>query len=125
MKIGIKGKIERYIENKDTAKVHGSGNLDVFATPAMVALIEETCWKSISDQLEANESTVGSHIDVKHLSASPVGMKVTCESELVELDRKRLVFKAKVYDERGPIGEADHERFIIDIEKFMARAERK
>lgn len=125
MKIGIKGKIERYIENKDTAKVHGSGNLDVFATPAMVALIEETCWKSISNQLEANESTVGSHIDVKHLSASPVGMKVTCESELVELDRKRLVFKAKVYDERGPIGEADHERFIIDIEKFMARAERK
>lgn len=125
MKIGVKGKIERYVENKDTAKVHGSGNLYVFATPAMVALIEETCWKSISDQLEANESTVGSHIDVKHLSASPVGMKVTCESELVELDRKRLVFKAKVYDERGPIGEADHERFIIDIEKFMARAERK
>lgn len=125
MKIGVKGKIERYVENKDTAKVHGSGNLDVFATPAMVALIEETCWKSISNQLEANESTVGSHIDVKHLSASPVGMKVTCESELVELDRKRLVFKAKVYDERGPIGEADHERFIIDIEKFMARAERK
>lgn len=125
MKIGIKGQIEKVVENKDTAKVHGSGNLEVFATPAMIGLIEETCWKSVNDYLEDGQSTVGTHIDAKHLSASPLGSHIRCESELVEIDRKKLVFKAQVYDDKGMVGQAHHERFIVDSKKFMERAERK
>lgn len=121
MEIGIKGKIEIIVNMDKTAKKVGSGNLEVFATPAMIALIEETSWKSVNEFLDKGQATVGTKLDISHLSATPIGMKVRCETELIEVDNKKLVFKAKVYDEKGLIGEGSHERFIINEEKFMSK----
>ena len=108
-----------------TAKAMGSGELPVFATPAMIALIEETCWRSVADDLDAGQGTVGTALDVKHVSATPVGLKVWCESKLTQMDGRKLVFSVKVYDEAGPIGEGTHERFIIDNDRFMKKAGQK
>ena len=103
----------------------GSGSLAVFATPAMIALMEKTARLSVAPFLEDGQSTVGTLVNVKHLSASPVGMKITCRTELKEIDRRRLVFHVECSDEAGIIGEGEHERFIIDEAKFMAKTEAK
>lgn len=121
----ITGKQTITVTEDKTAAVLGSGGLFVFATPAMIALMENTASKSVADALEEGQGTVGTLIEVKHTAATPVGMEVTCETKLVEVDRKRLVFEVKAYDAAGVIGEGVHERFIIDNEKFMAKAEAK
>ena len=125
MEVGITGKQTVTVTEDKTAKVMGSGMLPVYATPSMSALMENTAAVSVADELEDGQGTVGTLINVKHLSATPVGMEVTCETKLVEIDRKRLVFEVKAYDAAGVIGEGTHERFIIDNEKFMAKAEGK
>ena len=125
METGIAGRQTITVTEDKTAAVMGSGELAVFATPAMIALMENTASKSVADALEPGQGTVGTLIDVKHVAATPVGMEVTCETKLVEVDRKRLIFEVKAYDAAGVIGEGVHERFIIDNEKFMAKAEAK
>ena len=125
METGITGRQTITVTEDKTAAVMGSGELAVFATPAMIALMENTASKSVADALEPGQGTVGTLIDVKHVAATPVGMEVTCETKLVEVDRKRLIFEIKAYDAAGGIGEGVHERFIIDNEKFMAKAEAK
>lgn len=125
MEAGITEKQTIVVTEDKTAAVLGSGGLFVFATPAMIALMENTASKSVADALEEGQGTVGTLIEVKHTAATPVGMEVTCETKLVEVDRKRLVFEVKAYDAAGVIGEGVHERFIIDNEKFMAKAEAK
>ena len=125
METGITGRQTITVTEDKTAAVMGSGELAVFATPAMIALLENTASKSVADALEPGQGTVGTLIDVKHVAATPVGMEVTCETKLVEVDRKRLIFEVKAYDAAGVIGEGIHERFIIDNEKFMAKAEAK
>lgn len=125
MDIGIKGKISISVTDENTAAALGSGTLRVFSTPAMIALMEKTAWESVSPYLSEGESTVGISLDVKHLAATPVGDTVTCESELIEIDRRRLVFSLKVTDSVDVIGEGRHERFIVLNEKFMAKAESK
>ena len=125
LKPGIIGTGEVIVTQENTAAAMGSGALPVFATPAMVALMEKTAMESILDALEEGKGTVGTSISAKHLSATPVGMKVTCQSELVEVDKRRLVFKITASDACGVIGEAEHERFIIDNEKFLAKANGK
>ena len=122
---GIKNIIELTVTRDKCAGALGSGDLDVFATPAMIALMEETAWKSLVPYLEPGESTVGTALEVRHLSATPVGLKVRCETELTEVDRRRLVFTVKAFDECGPIGEGRHERFIIDTAKFQAKIDAK
>ena len=103
----------------------GSGTLEVYATPAMVALMESAAANSVKAHLEPGKTTVGVSIDVKHVSATPLGMTVSCESELVEIDGKRLVFKITASDRHGVIGTANHERMIIDIKRFMDKATAK
>lgn len=125
METGITGKQTIMVTEDKTAKVMGSGMLPVYATPSMIALMENTAACSVQEQLEEGQGTVGTLINVKHVSATPVGMEVTCETKLVEVDRKRLVFEVKAYDAAGMIGEGTHERFIIENEKFMGRAEGK
>lgn len=125
MDIGIKGKKTLMVDNTNTAEALKSGTLPVFATPSMIALIEETALLSVADYLKDGEATVGTKLDVSHVAATPIGMKVTCETELIEVDRRRLVFNAKVYDEAGLVGEGTHERFVIDSEKFLAKANNK
>jgi predicted thioesterase len=116
---GIKGKMAKIVGKEETAAAYGSGLVEVFATPAMVALMENTCLKSVESRLPETHSTVGMKISVSHEKATPVGMQVTCESALVEVDRKRLVFSVEARDEEGIIGRGTHERFIIEKERFM------
>ena len=125
MEIGIKGRAETVVSEKNTAGAVGSGLLDVFATPYMIALMEQAAQTSVAPYLEAGKGTVGTKLDVTHDAATPLGMKVWAETELVEIDRRRLVFKVAAFDERGLIGHGTHERFIIDNEKFFAKVNAK
>ena len=123
--LGIKGRQETTVTSANVAMNVGSGVVRVFATPMMIALIEKAAVLSVEPFLEEGQSSVGTKINVSHVAATPEGMKVWAETELVEIDRRRLVFKVAAYDERGLIGEGTHERFIIDVEKFQAKAEAK
>lgn len=125
MQTGTKNTIERKVTEELSALSMGSGTLHVFATPAMIALIEETCWRSITQQLEEGQGTVGTLLNVKHLAPTPLGMTVRCKSELIEVDGRRLVFNVNVYDEAGLVGSGTHERFIINESKFQAKANSK
>ncbi len=125
MENGIKNSIEMLVSADKSAAAMKSGELNVFATPAMIALIEETAWRSVAPYLEKGMGTVGTNLNIKHLSPTPIGMKVRCETELTESDGRKLVFSAKVYDEKGLIGEGSHERFIVNSEKFQTKADNK
>lgn len=122
---GIKGEMTMKVEKENTAAVMKSGTLAVFATPAMIALIEETAWKSVAEELEEGSVTVGTSLNINHLAATPVGMCVTCQTTLVEVDGRRLVFSVDVEDETGKVGEGTHERFIVFAEKFQSKADAK
>lgn len=122
---GVRGTQELLVTNENTAKALGSGGLDVFSTPSMIALMEFCAAKSVQQLLPAGSSTVGTRLDIKHLSATPVGMTVRCETELIEIDRRRLVFLCRAFDDAGLIGEGTQERFIVDDEKFMEKVAQK
>ena len=113
------------VTGENTAKALGSGELPVYATPAMIQLIEQTALESVRSELHEEESTVGTYLDIKHTSASPVGIDVTCKTELIEVDRSRLRFKVEVTDTKGEVGTGFHERFIVKNEKFMGKVKSK
>ena len=123
--IGIEGRIEQIVEPAQSAAAIGSGLVDVFATPMMVALMERTCNESVMPYLDEGQTTVGTRLDITHTAATPIGMTVRCKSELIEIDRRRLVFSVAAYDEAGVIGEGRHERFIVDRDKFQSKANSK
>ena len=123
--IGLKYTASTTVTEDKTARMMGSGTLDVFATPAMIALMEEAAYKAVTDHLDEGCGSVGTYLDIKHTAATPLGMTVRAEAELCEIDGRRLVFTLKAYDEAGLIGEGRHERFIIQNEKFMARTNLK
>ena len=125
LEVGLRGAREERVSERNTAKALGSGGLPVYATPAMITLMEFCAAQSVLPCLPEGSSTVGTRLDVKHLSATPVGMTVRCETELVEIDRRRLVFACKAYDEAGLIGEGTQERFIVENAKFMEKTEQK
>lgn len=122
---GIKGHHEQIVTPEMSAARVGSGLVDVFATPMLVALVEQTCYESVLPQLDEGQGTVGTLVNVSHTSATPIGHRVWCDSELVEVDRRRLVFSVKAYDEAGLIGEGTHERFVIDTARFMDKLKAK
>lgn len=109
------------VQPKDTAIVYGSGSLEVFATPAMVALMENTAVHCLEGYLEKGQDTVGIEINVKHIKATPVGGKVHCKAKVTEIEGRRIRFEIEAEDEKGQIGYAIHDRFIIDPVKFMAK----
>lgn len=125
MNAGIKGYKEVTVTKELTAISLGSGDLEVYATPAMIALMEETASESVKPRLEVGQGSVGTCIAIKHLAATPIGMRVRCESELVEVDGRRLVFHITAYDEKDKIGEGTHERFIISNDKFQSKVNSK
>ena len=125
LKVGIENSGEIAVTEEMTAEKVGSGLLPVYATPQMIALMENVASSSVEGELEEGQGTVGTKIEVSHVSATPVGMKVICYSKLIEIDRKRLVFKVKAVDEAGLIGEGIHERFIIDNKRFLEKAKNK
>lgn len=118
---GTQGKEELSVTFENTAARYGSGLVEVFATPALVALMESTCLASVLPFLPEGWGTVGVKVDIVHTRATPVGQRVSCESTLVEVDRRRLVFEVVAHDERGEIGRGRHERFVIDTKKFMEK----
>lgn len=122
LEAGIKGHGEEKVTEELTAARIGSGLLSVYATPALAALIEKTAWESVSAYLEEGQGTVGTKLDISHLSATPVGMTVSCDTVLKEVDRRRLVFSTEVFDEAGKIAEGTHERFIVENKKFEEKA---
>lgn len=125
LEIGVRGHAEEIVNENNTAAAACSGALTVYGTPYMIALMEKAAWTSIASHLAPGESTVGTKLDVAHLSATPMGMKVWAESEITLVDGKRIELKVSAYDEKGLIGEGTHERFIVTDERFLAKAARK
>ena len=109
------------VEHKDTAAVYGSGSLEVFATPAMIALMEKTCLEAVNAKIGEGNTTVGISVNIKHLKASPTGALIRCDAKLIDVDRKRLVFEVQCFEGDTLIGEGVHERFVVDSEKFMGK----
>ena len=118
---GIKGLKEEVVTEELTAEAVGSGGLPVYATPYMIRLMEYAAWTSVQECMDEGNTTVGTLMDVKHVSASPLGAHIKCETELTEVDGRRLKFKVSAFDEKGLIGEGEHERFIVNEEKFMSK----
>lgn len=125
MEIGIKHTVTEIVTSDKTAEKVGSGLLPVYATPAMIALMEKCASECVSPFIENGKSSVGTMLNVKHLAASPLGMKIFCTATLTVVDGRRLVFSLEVFDEKGRIGEGTHERFIIDVDRFMAKCNSK
>ena len=123
--VGLKGRAETVVNESNTAQAACSGALPVFGTPFMCALMEEAAWKSIAPHLEPGQSTVGTRLNVSHDSATPVGMRVWAESEVAAVDGKRLSLTVAAFDERGPIGQGTHERFIVTDERFLSKTAKK
>ncbi len=110
--------LEKTVKQEDTATAYGSGGIDVFATPAMIALMENTALQ-IDGYLEDGYKTVGTEICVKHIKATPVGMKVTCIAKLKEINGPKLTFEVEAFDEKGKIGYGTHKRYIVNLQGFM------
>ncbi len=125
MEIGMKHTVTIKVTEDKLASSMGSGTLPVFATPCMILLIERTCMECVMPSLEEGKSTVGTQLNVAHSDSTPLGADVTCVAELIEIDRRRLVFKAEVSDNHGIIGSGTHERFVVDNEKFMSKTNNK
>ncbi|NMD44248.1 MAG: thioesterase family protein [Clostridiales bacterium] len=125
IKIGTKGYKEDIVRKENTAAAIGSGAVEVFATPAMIALMENAALDAIAPFLEEDQSSVGTNISTSHLAASPLGIKVWATAEVIEVDRRRIVFAVKAFDENEMIGEGTHERFVIQTDKFLAKAKSK
>ena len=121
IEIGTKGYADTLVEQEDTAKVVGSGNLLVYATPCMVALMEGAACESIAPFLADGESSVGTMMQLSHISATPVGMEVRAESEVTAVEGRKVTFSIKAYDEAGEIGNAIHERFIVKTDRFLEK----
>ncbi|MEM5773758.1 MAG: thioesterase family protein [Anaerolineaceae bacterium] len=117
--------MEITVSHDDTAAKWGSGLVPVYSTPALVGLMESAAVQALAGYLPEGKTSVGGRIEVKHMAATPVGMKVRAQAELIEIDGRRLVFNVQAWDEVEQIGEAVHERFIIDEAKFLARVQAK
>jgi fluoroacetyl-CoA thioesterase len=122
---GLSAELSITVTDAETAAKWGSGLVPVYSTPALVGLMEAAAVKALAGQLEAGKTTVGGHIDVHHLAATPVGMTVRARAELTAIEGRKLTFQIEAWDEAEKIGEALHERFLVDTEKFVARVEAK
>lgn len=125
LNIGLKGRAETTVTPDNTAQAVGSGLVPVFATPYMIALMENAAVNAVQAALAPDEGTVGTRLDVTHDAATPIGLKVWAEAELTAVEGRKLTFAVSAYDEREKIGGGVHERFIIKPEKFLARAQGK
>jgi predicted thioesterase len=124
LKLGMVFETKKIVEEADTAAKFGSGGVYVFATPMMIGIMENASMNCVQDALEEGQGTVGIHLDVKHMAATPMGMEVRAVAELIEIDGKKLRFKVDAFDEEKKIGEGTHDRFIINVEKFMSRLQK-
>lgn len=119
--VGMTGEAATLVVHENTAAYVGAGGVEVFGTPMMIALMENAAWGAVADHLEQGYVTVGTLVNVKHLGATPLGQHVRAKAELIEIDNRRLVFNVEVFDEQKKIGEGTHERYIVNLERFMQR----
>lgn len=125
LNIGIIGSLEEKVVYENTAAKFGSGLVEVYATPAMITLMEKTSMLSVLSHLPQGFNTVGTEVNIKHIKATPLGHTIQCRSELIEVDGRKLVFKVSAKDDDGDIGHGTHTRFIIETEKFLAKLKKK
>ncbi len=125
LEVGLKFEVEMTVGSSDTAKAHGSGALEVYATPAMIALMENASTNCVKDQLPEGFTTVGIEINVKHIRATPIGVKVRAEALLQKTEGKRLYFKIEAFDDLGKIGEGINIRYVVNSEEFVRKTARK
>ena len=118
---GMRGEATTTVVHENTAAAVGAGGVEVFGTPMMIALMEMASWRAVAGGLDEGFVTVGVLVNVAHLGATPLGQQVRATAELSEIDGRRLVFKVEAYDEQKKIGEGKHERFIINLERFLQR----
>ena len=119
--IGKSGTATTKVTTANTAKAVGSGRLDVFATPMMIALMEEAACNCIADMLQPGQTSVGTQICVGHVAASPVGASITATATLLEVDGRKLTFNLTACEGDKEIGSGTHTRFLVDAEKFMGK----
>jgi predicted thioesterase len=122
---GLTAELKRIVTEADTASQWGSGLVPVFSTPALVGLMESAAVAALAGHLSPGQTTVGGRIDVRHLAATPVGMEVRARAELTGVEGRKLVFKIQAWDALELIGEADHERVVVDEARFLARLQAK
>ena len=119
IKINSKNTKELLVEQKHSASSYGSGLVDVFSTPAMIALMEQTCNEQLLQFLDEDEVSVGIEVNVKHIKATPLGDKVKCMSEIIEVNKNKITFKVEAFDSKGKIGEGIHKRAVVKKENFL------
>ncbi len=122
---GLSGESQTVVTKANTARHLGSGGVEVFATPEMVRLMERAGVAAVDHLLPEGQRTVGVHLDVKHLAATPPGMTVTARAELVAVEGRRLTFRVEAFDEVEKVGEGTHRRYVIDVARFQQRVEEK
>ena len=120
--VGMKGEVATLVEREDTAKEVGSGSLLVYATPCMVALMEGAACEAIQEALSDSQTTVGTELNIQHISATPVGLEVRAEAEVIAVEGKVITFEVKAFDEAGEIGKGTHKRVIVNTQKFLEKA---
>ena len=120
--VGMKGEVATLAEREDTAKEVGSGSLLVYATPCMVALMEGAACEAIEEALSDSQTTVGTELNIQHISATPVGLEVRAEAEVIAVEGKVITFSVKAFDEAGEIGKGTHKRVIVNTQKFLEKA---
>ena len=125
LEAGMSAQIEKIVTESDTAVSFGSGGVRVFATPMMVALMENAALKAVDPKLGEGFATVGLSLNVRHIAATPVGMKVYAKAELLNIEGRKLSFRVEAYDEQEIIGEGTHERYIIELSKFLEKTSKK
>ena len=125
IEVGLKGRSDTVVTRQNTADAIGSGLVPVFATPYMIALMENAAANSLLPHLAEDEGSVGTHLNVAHSSATPIGMKVWAETVVTAVEGKKITFEVAAFDEAGEIGRGTHERFIIKPEKFLAKTQGK
>ena len=118
---GITFNLEKIVEPTDSAAVYGSGTVDVFSTPAMIAFMERAALESVQKYLPEGYTTVGTEINVKHLKATLVGTRVTCQSKLTAVEGWKLIFEVTASDSKGEIGSGNHTRFIVEKKRFLEK----
>lgn len=120
--VGMKGEVSTLVEREDTAQEVGSGSLLVYATPCMVALMEGAACEAIEEALGETQTTVGTELNIQHLSATPVGLEVRAEAEVTAVEGKVITFDVRAYDEAGEIGKGTHKRVLVNSQKFLDKA---
>lgn len=123
--IGLKGEASTLVEKEDTAQYVGSGSLLVYATPCLAALMEGAACAAIEEALPQGQTSVGTALNLEHLSATPVGLEVRASAEVTAVDGRKITFAITAFDEAGEIGRATHTRVLVSSEKFLEKTYQK